>query len=97
MPSFDTARHHLPTSAFLHALLVFVAWLSYFCLNLDFMPAAVWTPLAWLWLAWPLILVLTHAPRRSSLIACSLGILLILPTTPMVWFCTSVYLFGFAP
>lgn len=90
-------RRWLPALALLHALLVLAIWMAYFWLEAVLLPAATWAMLAWLWLAWPLVLALARASPGRSLAACGLGVLLLVPAAPTVWFFTAVSINGFAP
>ncbi|WP_417069870.1 hypothetical protein [Niveibacterium terrae] len=79
-----------------HALGVFIVWLVDLKKDIALIPTPIWVVMAWAWLAWPIIFVVTKKYWAAAA-SCLVGAVLIFPTATTVWFATSVYLFGFAP
>jgi hypothetical protein len=81
-----------------HAALVLVIWWG--MSNADFLPLSgrAWLILAWLWLAWPLILGL-HQARSPLLVLIPsvVGALLLAPCVPTIFAFTIWAVRGFAP
>src|SRR6185436_7886003 len=73
-------------SCVVHALAVSAFWAAMFVANLDLLPGKVWLALAWLWLVWPVALML-HPGRSLRRIAWRVFIAvgLLVPCTPVIY------------
>ncbi len=80
----------------LQAFFIFLVWLCKTREDISLMPVSLWTLMAWVWLAWPMVFI---AMKRYWLLtlSCLVGGIFILPAAPTIWFATSVLIFGFAP
>ena len=88
----------LAVVAIVHALLVALSWAGEFYFDLTILPGRVWLVLAWLWLTWPLVLLL-H-PDRSPMrvfVPCLISFALLAPCLSTVWTFTVWAIGGFAP
>jgi hypothetical protein len=88
----------LAALAIVHALLVALMWAGEFYFDVTILPGRWWLPLAWLWLAWPVVLLI-H-PDRSPLrvfVPCSIGLALLAPCLSTRWTFTVWTIGGFAP
>jgi hypothetical protein len=80
-----------------HALIVLSLWIVHSFANMSLLPGQVWLALAWLWLVWPLLLVLHPAgtPRRIF-VPVFIGVVLIAPCMATIFLFTAWALDGSA-
>lgn len=84
--------------ALAHAVLVTANWWAMLYWDESLIPGRLWFALGWLWLAWPILLVVTKA--RTSLLAVGGvvgGALAMLPSIPVIYSWTVWSIEGFAP
>jgi hypothetical protein len=80
-----------------HALIVLLLWMVQSFGRMTLMPAQFWLAMAWLWLVWPLLLVLHPAgsPRRIF-VPIFIGVVLIAPCMATIFLFTAWALDGTA-
>jgi hypothetical protein len=90
--------HTLVAAAIADALIVLLLWFGIFYANLDLISGHWWLLLFWLWLVWPLLLVL-HPVRIFKRVAMpvAIGVALLVPCFPTAFAFTAWTLGGFAP
>jgi hypothetical protein len=73
-----------------HALIVQLLWTVHSFANMALLPGQIWLALAWLWLVWPLLLVLHPAgtPRRIF-VPVFIGVVLIAPCMATIFLFTA--------
>jgi hypothetical protein len=89
---------YLAVGTVLHAALIALLWVGDFYFEVWEMPGRVWLLLSWLWLAWPILLLL-H-PGRSPirvLLPTFVGLALLAPCLTTIWSFTVWSIGGFAP
>ena len=88
----------LAAGAVMHAVVVLVLWLVEFVGDIHVIPARWWLTVAWVWLVWPVLLVL-HPGRTLKRVAVTLGIgaVLLLPCASTIFTFTVWAIEGFAP
>ena len=88
----------LAVSAVVHAAVVLAIWLAQFAGDLYVIPARWWLGLAWLWIVWPVLLVL-HPARTTKrvLVPLAIGVVLLLPCASTIFTFTVWAVEGFAP
>ena len=95
---FGTSFRKFALACIGHALIVFALWAAMFWANAEFVPVRPWLVLAWLWLAWPVVLAL-H-PERSFLrviVPVAIGLVAFAPCATTVFAFTVWLTRGFAP
>ncbi|HEY7943471.1 MAG: hypothetical protein ACHP7M_01675 [Burkholderiales bacterium] len=96
MPSTSRSRLSLQTFQLLallcvaHALIVLLSWIAQSFADLSLLSGQIWLALAWLWLIWPLLLVLHPAgsPRRIF-VPVFIGVVLIAPCMATIFLFTA--------
>jgi hypothetical protein len=96
MPSTSRSRLSLQTFQLLallcvaHALIVLLSWIGQSFADLSLLSGQIWLALAWLWLIWPLLLVLHPAgsPRRIF-VPVFIGVVLIAPCMATIFLFTA--------
>ncbi|MEP6996695.1 MAG: hypothetical protein ABI900_03550 [Betaproteobacteria bacterium] len=80
-----------------HALIVLLLWIVHSFGKMALMPGQVWLALGWLWLVWPLLLVLHPAgsPRRIF-VPVFIGVVMIAPCMASIFLFTAWALDGSA-
>jgi hypothetical protein len=69
-----------------HALLVLVAWWQMFYTGVELFSARWWLVFAWLWAAWPFMLLIYPArPLLWTWMALGMGALLLTPCVPTIF------------
>ena len=87
----------LAVVAVFHAALIVLIWLGAFYFDLAVVSSRAWMVFSWLWLIWPLVLLL-H-PDRSPLrilVPCLIGIAMLAPCLSTLWSFTIWAIGGFA-
>jgi hypothetical protein len=95
---FDFGIRLLGLLSIAHAAMVLVDWWGVHYAHFSIFFGRTWLVLAWLWLAWPLILGL-HPVRSVSLalVPSAIGGLLLAPCVPTIFALTIWSVRGFAP
>jgi hypothetical protein len=84
--------------ALVHAMFVTIAWAAAMYWDVRIVSGIAWIVVAWLWLAWPLLLFAMNAQSsRLTLAAVVTGALLLVPTAPEVYAFTVWSIRGFVP
>jgi hypothetical protein len=82
----------------IHALIVLAIWAATFLGHLDAISGKVWVGFAWLWLIWPVMLLLY--PERTILrviVPVTISAALLAPCVPVLFTFTVWAVQGFAP
>ena len=93
---FVFSFHRLALLAICHASVVLLLWVGVFNADLQLISERSWLILAWLWLAWPLLLALHPARslRRVS-VPLIIGTVLLIPCAPTMFALTVWAIGGF--
>jgi len=88
----------LAAAAIVHAFVVALLWVGEFYFDISILPGRFWLVLAWLWLIWPVVLLLhpDRSPKRVF-VPCLVGLALLAPCLSTVWSFTAWAFGGFAP
>jgi hypothetical protein len=80
---------YLAVGAVVHAALVALLWASEIYFDVAVIPGRVWLILSWLWLLWPIVLLLhpDRSPMRV-LVPSLIGLGLLAPCVPTIWLFT---------
>jgi hypothetical protein len=80
-----------------HALLVLLVWVGWFYFNVGVVSARTWVTLCWLWLIWPMLLMLLPGrTARRVFVPLLIGIALLAPCLSTLWSFAVWTLGGFA-
>ncbi|MGH8713873.1 MAG: hypothetical protein ACREYB_07695 [Casimicrobiaceae bacterium] len=96
MPSISRSRLSLQSFQVLallcvaHALIVLLLWIGRSFADLSLLSGQLWLALAWLWLVWPLLLVLHPAgSARRIFLPVFVGVVLIAPCMATIFLFTA--------